>query len=322
MADKSGLFRGTFPALITPMQEDGNRINHAINYGAMGDLVHFVLDNGCEGVVVAGCTAHSAGFRDAQEQLESIKFVKNAVDSYNKEKNTRKIVIAGDGMPSTYNTLELAKRVEGEAGVFNHLMISPSTNKPSQDGLLKHYSAVADGINGNGRIIMYSVPGRTGGQGILTETAVSLAYHPNIAGIKEASGDEKRIRDTIEGTRGLDFAVLSGDDSLNMQIIGYGGSGTISVAANVDPQRTSASVRLALNGMEDNARRINAELESLYKALFLSPSGSPSMAHYALRQSGFSVGVPRLPLTDAAPENAREMDRVLSNLGLVGLLQH
>ena len=308
---RSRVLKGTFPAVPTPMMEDGNRSRHAINEIAFQNLIYHLLDNGCEGVVLAGCTGHAVSFRPA-EQIGIIKVGSSIVSEYNRLRGTSKLTIGGDGGPGTDETIGFAQKVE-DAGVYYHLMISPSTNKPPQRGIEEHYREIANKVNGS--IIMYSVPGRTGGDGILPETAARLAEHPRILGIKEASGKMERVTDTIRNTRGLDFVVLSGDDALNIDIIEAGGTGTISVAANVEPRKTSDSVRYALAGNWEDARRINGELKELYGALFASPSGNPVMAHYALRKLGFDVGVPRLPLVDATPENMRQMDDALGGLG-------
>lgn len=311
---KSDIFRGTFPALVTPMGEDKSSLrHHPINEGVMEQLVYYVLDGGCEGVVVAGCTGQGTALED-DERVDLTKGVREVVERYNAEKGTSKLVIAGDGLSTPYKTAKLAQRVENEAQVYNHLMISPSTSKPPQRGLVEHYKGIADNIEGN--IIMYSVPGRTGGVGILTDTAVKLAYHPRIVGIKEASDMPERIEATIKRTKDLDFVVLSGTDKLNIHIITeLGGDGAISVAANVDPRKTSDSVRYALRGDFQEARKIDNQLQSLYTALFLKDDGNPIMAHYALRRIGYNVGVPRLPLVDALDANKKEMNKALTGLG-------
>lgn len=309
---KSDRLRGTIPALVTPIKDDGNRVMGPINEKEMERLVYYTLDGGCEGVLGAGCTGHAASLT-IDEQVNLIKLVREITDDYNAKNGTSKLVLGGDGSNSTHESIDFAQRVEKEAGVLYHLMISPYTNKPSQRGIGAHFEEVAKNIDGD--IIVYSVPGRTGGAGILSETAEQLAYDPRIIGIKEASGDPERIKDTIARTRDLDFVVLSGDDGLNIDIIEWGGKGSISVAGNIAPGKTSDSVRYALGGDFESARNVDGQLRGLYKALFLADDGNPVMVHYGLRRAGYNVGVPRLPLVDANEENKREMDKVLIDLG-------
>jgi 4-hydroxy-tetrahydrodipicolinate synthase len=308
--------RGTFPALITPLYEIGKPEAFLTNEVVLHGLIYHVLSGGSEGVVLAGCTGHAASLT-INEQVNLIASGKDAVEEYNSEHGTNKLVIGGDGSNSTREAIGFAREVEKKAGVNTHLMISPYVNKPSQRGIISHYNEVAKNIEG--RIILYSVPGRTGGTGIESETAVELAYNPKIIGIKEASGDPGRIKKTISETkkRGLEFVVVSGDDALNIDMIYWGATGSISVAANVDPIRTSSSVRKALGGSYEVARKLDRELKPLYEALFLKDDGNPVMAHYALREMGFQVGVPRLPLVDASPENKEKMNKVLVGLDLL-----
>jgi 4-hydroxy-tetrahydrodipicolinate synthase len=216
--------------------------------------------------------------------------------------------------------VELAKRMEGDAGVSTHLSISPYYNKPSDEGIRRHFMAIADNIEGG--LIIYSVPGRTAGKGILSSVANDLADHPHIIGIKEASGNLERIKETIESTTGKEFFVISGDDGLTLDIIKAGGTGVISVASNVAPKHMSDMVRYARQGEYDDAGKLNSKLEQLYSALFpkserWNPSPNPVMCHYALREMGFDVGIPRLPLTDGEFDETDAMDNALINLGLI-----
>jgi len=309
------VLRGCYPAVITAFSPEGNRYNHPVNYNGVDRVVEHVLRGGVDGVVVAGCTG-AASVLSHDEQVKLVKYV-------NENFGKRTTVIAGDGSNSTYEAVELAKRMEGDAGVFTHLSISPYYNKPSDRGMYEHFEAIADRIEGG--LILYSVPGRTGGKGIMPDVASKLADHPHIIGIKEASGDYNRIRKTIELTEGKEFFVISGDDGLTFNIIKAGGTGVISVAANVAPRQMSDMVYFGFDtdGVQyDVINKLNSDLEELYSALFPkskegNPSPNPVMCHYALNRMGLDVGVPRLPLTEGEPEEMTSMDNALRKLRLI-----
>ncbi len=293
---------GCFPALITPMKEDGNRLNHEIDFGGFAQLVNHAMKGGVTGVLPAGCTGHAASLtRD-----EQVKIVEKALEIAGE-----KAVIAGDGSNCTREAIALAKRME-DVGAKRHLQISPYQNKPTQEGLYQHYAAIAQAI-GN-EIIVYNVPGRTG-RNIEPETVERLAKEfSNIIAVKEASGNLGQIKRVIELTKDYEFDVISGDDGLTLDIIKAGGTGCISVAANVDPKRTSQYIKLALGGNFEKAAEINVELKPLFEVLFIETNPGP--CHYALRKIGIKAGVPRLPLVDVSSESAAKIDSVLEKLGL------
>lgn len=214
----------------------------------------------------------------------------------------------------------MAKRVEGDAGVFNHLMISPYYNKPSDDGLIKHFTRIASGLEGN--IILYSVPSRTGGKGITVPVVQALYQHPQIIGLKDASGDLDNMRDIILAT-GSDcnkFSVLSGDDSLTVEAMKRAGArGVISTAANIVPKEMVDLTRKAEIRDYDRAERISQKLSPLFSALFpksgiVNPSPNPSTTHYALRRIGFDVGLPPPPLEDPRDYEKAVLDSALRGL--------
>lgn len=299
--------RGCYPALVTPFKEEGSRDSHPINYEGLDKLLYFQINEGVPGAVIAGCTG-AASVLTHDEQVELVKYVQ-------KNFGNRIRVIAGDGSNSTREARELAKRMEEEAKVFMHLSISPYYNKPSDRGMIEHYTEIVNDITGE--LILYSVPSRTGGKGIMAETVEKLAEHPRIIGIKEASGNIDRIKDEIKRTKDKDFFVISGDDNLTYEITKAGGVGVISVAANIAPRLVSDMVDYALDGNYNVAEDINKELSPLYSALFpkdehANPSPNPVMTHYALNKMGFQVGIPRLPLTDGEKEEKEEMDKVLN----------
>ncbi len=295
---------GCFPALVTPMHEDGNRLNHEINFDGLQQLVEYVVKGGVTGIVPAGCTGHAAALTAG----EQVSVVEKALDFA----KGRAEVIAGDGSNCTREAIALAKAMQ-DLGVKRHLQISPYQNKPTQEGLFQHYAAIAQAIDGE--IIVYNVPGRTG-RNVEPETVARLAREfSNVIAVKEASGNIEQIRKVIELTKDFEFDVISGDDGLTLEIIKAGGTGCISVAANVAPEQTSKYIGLALQGKFEEAAEIDAKLQPLFKALFIETNPGP--AHYALRKLGIAAGVPRLPLVDVMPESAKQIDAVLQQLGLL-----
>ncbi|MCX8158138.1 MAG: 4-hydroxy-tetrahydrodipicolinate synthase [Candidatus Diapherotrites archaeon] len=296
--------KGTFPALPTPMKEDGNRLNHAINYEALKQLIEFVIKGGVNGIVPSGCTGHAAALT-VNEQIELIAKARE----YAKE---RVLVIAGDGSNCTREAIELARKIE-DVGVNIHMQISPYQNKPTQEGIYQHYAKIAESIDGE--IIVYNVPGRTG-KNVEPETVYRLAKdYSNVIGIKEASGNLAQIKKVIELTSDLDFAVISGDDALTYDIIKAGGKGCISVAANVAPKEVSEMISYALQGNYEKAEKLNTKLKPLFDVLFIETNPCP--LHYALKRKGINVGVPRLPLVDVTDESKKKIDSVLKDLGLI-----
>ncbi|MDP2925259.1 MAG: 4-hydroxy-tetrahydrodipicolinate synthase [Nanoarchaeota archaeon] len=303
---------GCYVAIVTPFQKQGDRVNHPINYDSLDRFVNHIILEGVDGVVVSGCTGVDS-LLSPDKQVELVKYVKSKFGHLTK-------VIAGDGANSTREAIELAQRMEEEAEVYTHLSISPYKNKPSDRGIIEHFTTIADNIEG--KLILYSVPSRTGGKGIHPDVAEKLAEHKKIYAIKEASRDLERIRETIHKTKDKKFSVLSGDDNLTYQIIEAGGTGVISVAGNIVPRWISSLTKLALDKSYDDASSLQLKLNSLYQALFpkavlnKNPSPNPVMCYYALNKMGFEVGIPRLPLTEGEPYEQERMDKVLLDLGL------
>ena len=296
------VFGGCYPALVTPMG-DGDGLTSPVNHEAMNKLIDYVLKGGVDGILIAGCTGHASSMT-WDEQIALMKNCLRHVPGKTK-------VIAGDGSNCTREAIDAAKKIE-DIGITTHLQISPYQNKPMQEGLYQHYAQIASKIDGD--IIVYNVPGRTA-KNIEAETTIRLAKEfSNIIAVKEASGDMDQIKKIIEGTQDLDFSVVSGDDKLNLEIVKAGGTGGISVAANVDPRRTCAVIRLAREGKYEEARAVDAKLKELYRVLFIETNPQP--AHYALRKIGIPVGVARLPLIDVTDAAKGQIDKVISDLEL------
>lgn len=296
--------KGCYPALVTPMKEDGNRLMHEVNEEVYKQLIDYVIEGGVDGIVVAGCTGHACTLTiDEQVRLAEL-----ALEHAGK----RIRVIVGDGSNCTREAIEFTKKMD-DIGIETHLSIGPYQNKPTQEGLYQHYKAIAESSDSD--IIVYNVPGRTG-KNIEPETDIRLGKEfNNIIGIKEASGDIEQIRKIIEMSKDLDFDVISGDDGLTHEIIKSGGTGCITVAGNVDPKRTSLAINLALEGKFEEAKKVDDEIRELYDALFIETNPMP--AHYMLRKLRIPVGVPRLPLVDVTQETAEKIDTVMAKIGLV-----
>jgi len=311
---ENNIIKGVFPAIVTPMKRDDNKLRYRINYDILPRYLDF-LAKYVNGFVVCGCTGADA-LLSHDEQLEFIKGANNIIKELEKKHDKSLLVIAGDGSNFTYEACELTNKVEGETGITHHLQISPYKVKPTQDGIKKHYEAVAEGIEG--KVIMYSVNGRTGGQGILPETAVYLAEHDNIVAIKEASAGEgenvRRAREVMEGVKakGLDFTVLSGDDDATLQMMRYGATGVISVAANAAPLLVSRMVGRELKGLSDQADKYYEKLQPLFKVLFTE--NNPQDVMYALNYIGYDVGVPRLPLVETTNNAKQKIEAVIDNI--------
>jgi 4-hydroxy-tetrahydrodipicolinate synthase len=307
---------GVFPALPTPIAEDGS-----INYDAAREHIEYLEENSVHGVVPAGCTGHAATLGDQGgenlEYDEHVEFVSRIAEM------TDLPVIAGDGMNSTQQTLELARRIEEEADIDAHLMISPYQNCPPQDLIIEHYRTLADELEKP--IIAYNVPGRTG-RNIDAETTLELARINGIIGIKEASLDYEQIHEIgmrLEEENIKEFLLGSGDDAANHFVFQQGGSFAISVSANVHPE---ASVEVWREGYDEEdyqrAFELNRELSPLHDAMFQEGEKNPISVQYAVNLLGFDFGTPRAPLNRRPREdeeygNRSEIRNVLENQGLI-----
>jgi 4-hydroxy-tetrahydrodipicolinate synthase len=253
---------------------------------------------GVDGLVAVGSTGESATLSH-DEHVEVVEAVADTVDVP---------VIAGSGSNSTREALELSRR-SADAGADALLLISPYYNKPEPEGMERHYRTIADEVDVPQ--IVYNVPSRTG-RNIAVETAASLAEHENVVGYKAASGDLNRIGEVVERTREENFSVLSGDDFLTLPMLSLGATGTISVAANVEPERTTALVGAARSGDFETAREIHEELAPLVRALFAETNPIPVKEAMELR--GYGPATLRSPLTRLSEEHRAELASILETL--------
>lgn len=271
------MIKGSIVAIVTPMYPDG-----AVDWDSLAALVEWHITEGTDGIVAVGTTGESATL-DVDEHIEVIRRVlKLARD--------RVPVLAGTGANSTAEAIELTKAAQ-EAGADAALMVTPYYNKPPQEGLFRHYRAIAAAVNIP--IVLYNVPGRTGCD-LLPATVARLAKIRNIVGLKEAKGELTRIQELLDLGLRDDFAIYSGDDATARESILLGCHGDISVTANVAPRKMHEMCAAALARDWARAEKIDAELAPLHKALFLEPNPIP--VKWALNQMGKTPAGLRLPL--------------------------
>ncbi len=290
------MFSGSIVALVTPMRADG-----AVDFDAIDRLVEFHINNGTDGIVAVGTTGESATL-DIDEHIGVIQRVVSKAAK-------RLPVIAGTGANSTSEAIEwtqLAKDVGADAC----LLVTPYYNKPTQEGLYRHYRAIAEAVDIPQ--ILYNVPGRTACD-MKPETVVRLTEIKNIVGLKEASGSLERNRELLKAV-GERFCLLSGDDDLAVESTLAGFRGVISVTANVAPRQLHAAIAAALEGKTDLARSLNEALKPLHRALFLE--SNPIPAKWALARLGLIGDGIRLPLTPLSKQFHAQVLEALQAAGI------
>ena len=297
--------RGAFTAMITPMNPDGS-----VDYDGYRKLVRFQLESGIDGLVPLGTTGETPTL-DEDEEQRIIDVVMEEVRAFEKEKSVKVPVVLGAGSNNTRDAVRYTERAK-KAGADAALVVTPYYNKPSSEGIFRHFEAVSRvGIP----ILVYNIAGRTG-KNIDTPTLSRIADLPNIAGVKEASGSISQMTDVIATIKSKhpDFAVLSGDDAMTLPLIACGGDGVVSVVSNAAPALVSEMVRAALAGDYEAARKIHYRLLPFFKAAFID--GNPTSIKYAMRVKGLPSGSVRLPLVDVHDEAKKIIEEALSACGL------
>lgn len=289
------MFHGAIVATVTPFR------NGKLDRSALKKLVKFQIDSGTDGIVPCGTTGESATL-SFEEHERVIDTVLQAVDG-------RVPVIAGTGSNNTKEAVALT-RFAKRAGASAALVITPYYNKPTQDGLCRHFRAVAE--SANIPIILYNVPGRTG-VNMTAQTVAQLAEIPNIVGVKEASGNLSQVCDIIRMTP-RKFCVLSGEDSLFFPMMALGARGVISVTSNVAPRLMAELYDTYVIGEISRARDIHYRLWPLFQALFLETNPIP--AKTALAMMKMIREEFRLPLSPMGDANRKALARVLSDMRL------
>ncbi len=289
------MYSGSFVALVTPFKD-----NFDIDFDAYGRLIDMQLENGTHGIVPAGCTGEAATLTH-DEQKKLISFAINRIAG-------KVPVVAGTGSNNTAETLDFTQYAK-DAGADGALMITPYYNKPTREGIIAHYTTVADKIELP--IMLYNVPGRTQLK-MEPETIATLAKHPNIVSVKEACGSV----DQVSQIRSLsDINVMSGDDPLTLPMMAVGASGVVSVAANVVPDKVAALTNAFHAGDLQKAQEIHYEILPLNKALFAETNPMP--VKKILAEMGLIKNVLRLPLTPMLQQKYDAIKSIVAQYGLI-----
>lgn len=291
------MFHGSMVALVTPMRGDGS-----VDVPAIHRLIDFHIENGTNAIIAVGTTGESATL-NVDEHCQVVKETVQHV-------NGRIPVIAGTGANSTAEAIELT-RFAHEARADACLLVTPYYNKPTQEGLYRHYKAIAEAVPIPQ--ILYNVPGRTACD-MQPATVIRLAPIANIVGIKEASAEIDRVPQITEAC-GDSMAVYSGDDATALDLILAGGKGVISVTTNIAPRQMSEMCKAALEGDEAGARTINDRLMDVHKTLFVE--SNPIPVKWALKEMGWIEGGIRLPLTPLADKHHGTVRQALQRAGIL-----
>lgn len=289
-------FTGTYTALVTPMR-GGN-----VDYESLENLVESQIAAGVEGLVAVGTTGESPTL-DKHEHIEVVARVSQKAAG-------RVPVLAGTGSNSTDEAIELVHRAD-EAGCDGHLQVTPYYNKPTPEGVFRHFARVAESTERP--LCLYSVPGRTGIP-VAVETMQRLREaFPHVHTIKEAGGDADRVT-RLKAALGDTVTILSGDDGLTVPMIACGAEGTISVFSNVAPKQVVAMVQAAREGRRGEALALHLKLYQLHSAIFAEGNPTPC-SKYLLHKAGLIADTEaRLPLAPPSPENIRLLDEAVAAL--------
>jgi 4-hydroxy-tetrahydrodipicolinate synthase len=288
------LFRGTYTAIITPFTTENK-----IDWKAFERVIEQQIAGGVEGLVFVGTTGESPTLSH-DEHKEILNWSVKAV-------NGRCQVIHGTGSNNTRESIELAE-VAARSGADGHLVINPYYNKPTPEGLYRHFSAIADAVDLP--VIVYNIKGRTA-INLDTNTLLRLAEHQNIVGVKEASGDIHQMVEVIRRTPD-DFCVLVGDDAMTLPFMACGGDGLISVVSNCLPRNTSGMVRDCLAGQWDEAR--SAYYRLLDTMHVTMAESNPIPVKYIMHKLGFCSEIIRLPLCEPSEPTKKLIDGILTQI--------
>ena len=290
------MFSGALSAIITPLR-DG-----VVDEPALRELIEWQIQNGVDGIVPCGSTGESATLSHQEHE----RVITIAVEQTRK----RVPVIAGTGSNCTAEAVRLTSFAR-EAGADGALLVSPYYNKPTQDGIIRHFRTIAQSVPLP--LVVYNIPGRTGSN-VAPETLAQLADVPNIVAVKEASGSMEQASD-IRRLCGERLTILSGDDSLTLPLIALGAKGAVSVISNVMPRETHQLVEAALAGDFTRARELHYKMLPLMRALFLETNPIP--VKYAASLMGRCSAELRMPLTTMSPGPAEKLRGVMKELRLI-----
>jgi len=288
------MFEGAYTALVTPFHSDGS-----VDYDKLRELVEFQVAGGVDGLVPVGTTGESPTLT----MEEHGKVIRTVIETAAQ----RVKIIAGSGANSTAEAVELTRRAK-DAGADGSLQVTPYYNKPTQAGLIRHFTAVADlGLP----IVLYNVPGRAGCE-IAISTIAELAPHPHVVSVKEAAGSVDRVS-RIKNA--CDIEVLSGDDGLTLPMMSVGGCGVISVASNVAPKVVADLVHAAAAGRWEEALKLHMQYYSLFTDIFIETNPVPIKA--AMEMAGMGEAVYRLPLCKMSEANIEKLRATLQQTGVL-----
>ncbi|MEW6045675.1 MAG: 4-hydroxy-tetrahydrodipicolinate synthase [Bacillota bacterium] len=285
-------------AMVTPMRQDGS-----VDYAAAQELAVRLVESGSDGVVVCGTTGESPTLSD-DEKIGMFKAVVDAIGG-------RSAVVAGTGSNDTRHSIELTKVAE-KTGVDAILAVVPYYNRPPQEGLFRHFEAIAKSTSLP--VILYNIPGRTG-QNLAPETTARLAAIENVVALKDSSGSLDHVSQ-VRRLAGPDFLIYSGDDSLTLPILAVGGAGVVSVASHLVGRRIRDMIEAFMAGKVELAQRIHLEMFALFKALFVTTNPIP--VKKALQLAGINTGPLRPPLVEATESETRLIRQAMMELGLIG----
>ena len=289
------IFKGSAVALVTPFTKDNK-----VDFDKLGELVEYQIANGTDAIVSCGTTGEANTMTD-EEQLATIKYVVEKV-------NKRVPVIAGSGSNDTMHSVNLSQEAE-KLGVDGLLIITPYYNKTNEKGLKLHFETIANSVKLP--IILYNVPGRTK-VNIKPSVVAELAKIDNIVAVKEASGDLAQVAE-IAKLVPKDFAIYSGNDDTILPLLSLGGSGVISVLANICPKETHDLVTKFFEGDIEGSKKLQLDMDALIAALFIEVNPVPVKT--AMNILGFNVGDLRLPLAEMEETNLNVLKQELTNFG-------
>jgi 4-hydroxy-tetrahydrodipicolinate synthase len=292
------MFRGLYTAIVTPFT-----VNENVDEGTLKKLIDFNLAGGVDGIVPCGTTGESPTLTHDEHD----RVIELTVEHV----NGRAKVLAGTGSNSTREAVRLSKHAR-KAGADALLLVTPYYNKPTQEGMYRHFREIAESVSIPS--IIYNIKGRTG-INLETDTLVRLMTDcANVVGVKEASGDLNQMKDVI-ARRTKEFSVLSGDDNMTLPLIQAGGDGVISVASNIIPERMSRMVKLALVGKFAEAEALEKEISPLFAVEFVETNPIP--IKYMLSLKGMCQEIYRLPICELRPPSKEKVRAVMKQMGLL-----
>lgn len=288
--------RGAFTALVTPMFSDGS-----IDFEGWRKLVKLQLEGGITGLLALGTTGETPTLDEHEEEVKLIEIIMTETREYTKKTGRKVPVVIGAGSNCTKDAVFYVERAK-KMGADYALVVTPYYNKPSDEGIYRHFEAVSKvGIP----IIVYNIAGRTG-KNISTDLLCRIADLPNIAGVKEASGSISQMMEVIDriSRKKPDFSVMCGDDALTLPIVAAGADGVFSVVSNLAPELVTKMTMAAFDGDMKTARELHYRLLPIFKAAFVD--GNPTSIKYAMNLRNVPAGGVRLPLVEVN-DNAKKI---------------